>query len=235
MLLPDAVLWDLDGTLADTEPLWAVAEAELTRAHGVEWTHEDAMSLLGLALLDAAGVLRRAGVDMPEPDIVEHLVGYVVERLRDRVAWRPGAYDLLVALRDAGVPCALVTMSYRAIAEVVVAAAPPGAFRTVVAGDTVRHGKPHPEPYLTAASRLGVAPDRCVAIEDSPTGLASAETAGARPLAVPDLVPIPPAPGRSRVATLVGVTLDDLARIAAGEVVDRLPGGPPDVLSSLTT
>ena len=220
---PDAVLWDLDGTLVDTEPTWMAAESELTAAHGVEWTHEHAMSLVGLALLDAGGVLQRAGVDLEPAEIVDFMIDRVVERLAVEMPWRPGARDLLAALADAGVPCGLVTMSYTVIADAVVAGAPPGAFRTVVTGDAVRHGKPHPEPYLTAARRLGVAPERCVAIEDSQVGLASAEAAGTRALAVPHLVPIPPGPGRSRVPTLEGVTLADLAQIGAGEVVDRLP------------
>jgi HAD superfamily hydrolase (TIGR01509 family) len=220
---PDAVLWDLDGTLVDTEPYWMDAESELAVAHGVEWTHEHAMTLVGLALLDAGGVLQRAGVAMEPAAIVDRMVRRVVERLAVEVPWRPGARELLAALADAGVPCALVTMSYTVIADAVVAGTPPGAFRAVVTGDAVRHGKPHPEPYLTAARRLGVAPERCVAIEDSQVGLASAEAAGTRALAVPHMVPIPPGPGRSRVPTLEGVTLADLAQIGAGEVVDRLP------------
>ncbi len=119
-------------------------------------------------------------------------------------------------------PCGLVTMSYRSIADRVVAHAPPGAFGAVVTGDTVSRGKPHPEPYVTAAAKLGVDIARAVAVEDSPTGLASATAAGARPLAVPHIVPIPPAPGLSRVDSLAEVTLADLATIAAGTPIDRL-------------
>jgi HAD superfamily hydrolase (TIGR01509 family) len=220
--IPDAVLFDLDGTLVDTEPYWIEAERELAAAHGAPWTHDDAMSIVGMALLDAAAVLRRAGIAMGEPEIVEHMVGEVCDRLDRHIPWQPGAADLLASLAQAGVPCGLVTMSYRSIADRVVAHAPPGAFGAVVTGDTVSRGKPHPEPYLTAAAKLGVDIARAVAVEDSPTGLASATAAGARPLAVPHIVPIPPAPGLSRVDSLAGVTLADLATIAAGTPLDRL-------------
>jgi HAD superfamily hydrolase (TIGR01509 family) len=220
--LPDAVLFDLDGTLVDTEPYWIEAEHELAEAHGARWAHEDAMSIVGMALLDAAAVLRRAGIAMTEPEIVEHMVGEVCDRLDRHVPWQPGAPELLAALAAEGVPCGLVTMSYRSIADRVVAHAPPGAFGAVVTGDTVSRGKPHPEPYLTAAAKLGVDIGRAVAVEDSPTGLASATAAGARPLAVPHIVPIPPAPGLSRVDSLADVTLADLASIAAGTPLDRL-------------
>ncbi len=222
MDIPDAVLFDLDGTLVDTEPYWIEAERELAAAHGAPWTHDDAMSIVGMALLDAAAVLRRAGIAMGEPEIVEHMVGEVCDRLDRHIPWQPGAADLLASLAQAGVPCGLVTMSYRSIADRVVAHAPPGAFGAVVTGDTVSRGKPHPEPYLTAAAKLGVDIARAVAVEDSPTGLASATAAGARPLAVPHIVPIPPAPGLSRVDSLAGVTLADLATIAAGTLLDRL-------------
>ncbi len=222
MDIPDAVLFDLDGTLVDTEPYWIEAERELAAAHGAPWTHDDAMSIVGMALLDAAAVLRRAGIAMGEPEIVEHMVGEVCDRLDRHIPWQPGAADLLASLAQAGVPCGLVTMSYRSIADRVVAHAPPGAFGAVVTGDTVSRGKPHPEPYLTAAAKLGVDIARAVAVEDSPTGLASATAAGARPLAVPHIVPIPPAPGLSRVDSLAGVTLADLATIAAGTPLDRL-------------
>jgi len=219
---PAAVLWDLDGTLVDTEPYWIAAEQDLARAHGVTWTHDDALTLVGLALLDSGHVLRTAGVDLPEREIVDVLVARVVERIDEEIPWRPGARTLLAELAAVGVPSAVVTMSYRSIADRVAAGLPAGTFGALVTGDTVRHGKPHPEPYLVAAQRLGVDVTRCVAIEDSRTGLASAEAAGARSVAVPLLVDLPPAPGRSRVASLVDLTVDDLGRIAAGAVIDRL-------------
>lgn len=218
------MLWDLDGTLVDSEPDWIHLEHELTGAHGVAWSHEDSMSLVGSALPDAAAVLRDRGVAMQVDEIVEFLVGRMVETLGRSVPWHPGAVELLDSLRLAEVPCALVTMSYSSIAQQVAAVAPPGTFSAVVTGDSVTNGKPHPEPYLRAAELLEVDVTQCVAVEDSLTGLASAHASGARVVGVQRAIPIPTAEGRSRVATLLQLDVDRLGRIASGEVLDLLDG-----------
>ena len=219
---PAAVLWDLDGTLVDSEPDWHTLEFELTSAHGVDWTDEDAMSLVGSALPDAAAILRDRGVALHVDEIVEFLVSRMVETLARSVPWQPGAFELLDSLRLAEVPCALVTMSYASIAEQVAAVAPAGSFTAVVTGDSVTNGKPHPEPYLRAAELLDVDVTQCVAVEDSLTGLASAHASGARVIGVQRAIPIPRAEGRSRVADLAQLDLDLLGRIASGEVLDLL-------------
>jgi HAD superfamily hydrolase (TIGR01509 family) len=222
--LPAAVLWDMDGTLVDTEPYWIAAEHELVDAHGGTWTHEDAMSLVGNPLLTSAQIIRdRGGVDLPVEEIVQFLIGRVIDQVRVEVPWQPGARELLGSLREAGVPCALVTMSYRELAEPVAALAPADAFQVLVCGDEVERGKPDPEPYLLAAERLGVDIARCVAIEDSPAGIASALASGAATLGVEAVVPVEPAPGLSRTPSLELVDLDLLARLVAGEPVDLMP------------
>jgi len=213
--LPAAVLWDMDGTLVDTEPSWMAAEYALVAAHGGHWSEEQAHALVGNPLPTSAEYLRRyGGVDLPVDVIVEQLTDSVVADVRRTVPWRPGARELLRALRAAGVPCALVTMSYTQLADAVVSALEPGTFDAVVTGDAVRNGKPHPEPYLTAAGRLGVAPGECVAIEDSATGAASAQAAGCAVIAVPHVVPVPPGPGIVVVDTLEGLSPAGLARVA---------------------
>lgn len=209
----------MDGTLVDTEPYWMAAERELVGSFGLTWTADDAARMIGLPLLAAAEVLQDHGVDLAAEAIVDRMLGQVVDRVRAAVPWQPGARDLLAALAAAGVPSALVTMSYRALSDAVLAAAP-GAFATVVPGDEVTHGKPHPEPYLTAAARLGVDPAACVALEDSPPGIASALASGARTIGVQHIVPVPPRPGLSRVDSLERLDLAVLARIHAGETVD---------------
>jgi HAD superfamily hydrolase (TIGR01509 family) len=215
--LPAAVLWDMDGTLVDTEPYWIACEYALVAEHGGRWSDEHAHALVGFDLLDAARYLRRHGdVDLEPPLIVERLLDGVVARVRDHVPWRPGARELLTGLGAAGVPCALVTMSYRRLAQAVVAALPAGSFAAVVAGDEVGNGKPHPEPYLRAAARLGVAPGDCLAIEDSPTGVASARAAGVPVLGVRHLVPLDAGPGVRVVASLDGVDVAALGRIGGG-------------------
>jgi HAD superfamily hydrolase (TIGR01509 family) len=213
--MPAAVLWDLDGTLVDTEPYWFETERAIVAEHGKTWSDDQAKHLVGSDLLDSARYLKRyAGMDLPPERIVDFLVSRVTERVREHVEWRPGAVRLLTELRDRGIPCALVTMSHRPIADTVVGALPPDRFAAVVTGDQVTHGKPHPEPYLRAAALLGSAPRDCLAIEDSPTGVASAEAAGAPVLAVEHLVPIPEGPGRLVSTGLGETTVDDLARIA---------------------
>jgi HAD superfamily hydrolase (TIGR01509 family) len=213
--LPAAVLWDMDGTLVDTEPYWIEAEQALVAEHGGVWTEDDAHALIGNPLPVSAEYIRtRGGVDLPPDEIVELLIDRVAARVRDRVPWRPGTRELLEELGDDGVPCALVTMSYARLAEAVTAQLPAGTFAAVVTGDQVRHGKPHPEPYLTAAARLGVRPEHCLAIEDSPPGAASAAAAGAAVVAVPCVVPVPPGPGHVVVPTLRGRRTAELYALA---------------------
>ncbi len=213
---PAAVLWDMDGTLVDTEPYWMACEHELVAAHGGRWTDADARSIIGFDLLDAAVALRdRGGVALEPEEIVEHLLDGVIAKVSERVPWRPGARRLLSELNTEGVPCALVTMSWRRLVDAVIDALGPIRFQAVVTGDEVRHGKPHPEPYLRAAAALGVDPAQCVAIEDSPTGVRSAAGAGCVVVAVPNMVPIEPAPGRHVVRSLKGLTSGDLGQVLA--------------------
>ncbi|MBU6315894.1 MAG: HAD-IA family hydrolase [Acidobacteria bacterium] len=201
---PAAVLWDMDGTIVDTEPYWIETEHELVAEFGGHWDDEKAHSLVGKDLRDSAAILRdRGGVDLPIDDIVNRLLDGVILRVQRNVPWRPGARELLAALNRAGIPTALVTMSWQRFADAVVSALPTGSFTVVVTGDQVTNGKPHPEPYLAAAAALGLRPEDCVAIEDSPTGLRSAVAAGCRTIAVPNVVHIPDAADYTKVASLL--------------------------------
>ena len=214
MTFPAAVLWDMDGTLVDTEPYWFDIEFELVAEFGGTWTDADAHSLVGFDLLDSAHELRtRGGVRLEPVEVVERLLDGVIRRVADQLPWRPGAPELLAECVAAGVPCVLVTMSWRRLADAVIAAAPPGSFVTSVTGDEVSNGKPDPEPYLTAAAAVGVDPAVCVAIEDSPTGVAAALAAGCATLGVPHVVPVAAAPGLTLVDSLVGIGLADLRRL----------------------
>ncbi len=215
--LPAAVLWDMDGTLVDTEPYWIAAEHQLVAAHGGQWSDEFAHSLVGNALeVSAQLIINHSGISLSIPQIIDGLLTIVIERVTAEVPWRPGARELLAELGGRGVPSALVTMSWRALADVVVGSLPEGAFTVVVTGDEVGHGKPHPEPYLTAADLLGVDPLDCVALEDSPAGVSSATAAGVPTIAIPHVVPVPDTPGSVQVATLDGVRAADLRRLTAG-------------------
>ncbi|MEH3053924.1 MAG: HAD family phosphatase [Patulibacter minatonensis] len=216
--VPAAVLWDMDGTLVDTEPYWFAAEYDIVERHGGTWNDEHAHAIVGSDLLaGAAYIQREGGIDLEPAAIVEALLEQVIARARERTPWQPGAVELLTALHEAGIPCALVTMSYASLAQTVVDQLPAGTFAAVVTGDLVEHGKPHPEPYLKAAALLGVDAADCVAIEDSPTGVASAEAARCHTLAVPHAVSIAPGPGRTvREEGLLGVDVDWIKAFAGG-------------------
>lgn len=205
----------MDGTLVDTEAYWIAREFEVVAEHGNgAWTRAHAHALVGLDLRDAARYISQHGeVHLPTDDIVQLLLDGVVARVQQHVPWRPGARELLADLSVAGIPCALVTMSWRRLTDALLPALPSGTFATVVTGDDVSQGKPHPEAYLTAAARLGVPPQHCLAIEDSPTGARSAHAAGCITLTVPQLVPIPQGIGHHQVATLAGLDVAQLRQI----------------------
>lgn len=207
------VLWDMDGTLVDTEPYWIESEFDLVEAHGGSWSTEHALNLVGNDLLTSGRYIREhAGIGLEPALIVEELLDRVVARVEDRVPWRPGAVELLADLRANDVRCALVTMSYRRFAAPILAGLPVGTFEVVVTGDMVTRGKPHPEPYLTAAATLGVDPARTLAIEDSNTGARSAEAAGCTVLVVPNHVPVLPGERRLFAETLDGLTHSTIPR-----------------------
>jgi HAD superfamily hydrolase (TIGR01509 family) len=203
-----AVLWDLDGTLIDSEPLWMAGEHELAEAHDAVWTEEDGLKLVGNSLIESGHYIRkRLGSDLAAEEIVDFLVTRLADNLSREIPWRPGAVELVTALDSAQVPQALVTMSYAAIAKPVAAALP---FAAVVTGDIVTYGKPHPEPYLRAAEMLGVDAADCLAVEDSGTGATSANAAGCHVLVVPHFVNVPDAPRRTQLASLEQLRPDGL-------------------------
>ena len=212
---PRAILWDMDGTVIDTEPYWMEAETQLVESYGKTWSEEQAFGLVGNALPVSGRMIKeQTGIPLSPDEIVDALLEQVIEKLKQHVPWRPGAHDLLLAAREAGMPCALVTMSYESFARVLVDALPAGTFEVVVTGDMVSAGKPDPEAYERAAAELGLRPDQCVAIEDSATGVRSAVAAGVPTIAVPHLVKVPDLDGLVVVPTLAGVGLDDLPRLA---------------------
>ena len=207
----------MDGTLVDTEPYWINAEHAIVEEAGGVWSDEYAHQLVGNDLMVSAQFIKdHSPVEIEPVEIIEELLVRVIAQVREHVPWRPGAVELLTALGEAGVPSALVTMSWRSLAEAVVTALPEGTFTAVVTGDEVEHGKPHPEPYLAAARTLGVEVRDCVAIEDSPTGVRSAVAAGARTLAVPHVVPVPLTTGAVQVPSLQGLRPQDLVTIFDG-------------------
>jgi HAD superfamily hydrolase (TIGR01509 family) len=219
--LPAAVLWDMDGTLVDTEPYWMEAETALVKSFGGTWTHEQALTLVGQGLETSGAILQEAGVRMPVAGIIDHLTGEVTRLLAERGSpLRPGAHELLAALRGAGIRCALVTMSMRRMAEQVVAPFPE-LFEIIVAGDDVARPKPFPDAYLQACGALGVDPVDAIAIEDSPTGVRAAVAAGVTTIGVPLMVSLVGTGAHALWPTLAGRTPDDIAAVHAAHRIHR--------------
>ena len=199
----------MDGVLIDSEPLWLAAERSVMARLGSSWTETDQMALLGGSLARTVRyLLAKAARPAPAEAIGRWLMADVAERVhRDGVPLRPGARELLTAVAAAGLPRALVTSSERSFMDAVLAST--GLrFDVLVCAEDVTATKPDPEPYLLAAKLIGVPPGDCFALEDSPNGVASAEAAGCRVFAVPSLLPIPPAPGRTVVRSLLDLTAD---------------------------
>ena len=217
----DAVLWDMDGTLIDTEPLWLQAETAMLRRYGLELNQELRDNLIGSGLVAAAEIFQRIGVPMETDEIIAEWAQGVSARLKGaQPDWRPGAVELLASLKEAQIPCALVTMSVRSLADQVVDLLPEGTFSAIVAGDEVEHEKPHPDPYLRGAAALDVNISHCVAFEDSPTGLRSASASGAVAIGIPNLLPLSSAPADDLWPTLAGhtaITLKEQFRRLAGQ------------------
>jgi HAD superfamily hydrolase (TIGR01509 family) len=183
----EAVLFDMDGTLVDSEKVWDVGLRELARRYGGELSAAARTSMIGTSMAESMEILH---TDIAQPwrdpfESVMWLESRVGELFADGLIWRPGASELLAAVRAAGIPTALVTATRRQLVDVALATIGSTNFDVVVCGDEVDRTKPHPEPYLTAATTLGVDVARCVAIEDSPTGVASARAAGCVVVAVP--------------------------------------------------
>jgi len=211
-----AVLFDMDGLLVDTEPLWLETETAVMARLGAPWTPQDQQALLGGSMQRTVSyLLAKATRPVPPETVARWMLDGMLERARDgRVVVRPGARELVAEVAAAGLPYALVTSSQRRFADAVLAVTGM-TFPVTVCGEDVTATKPDPEPYLLAAKRLDADPARCVVLEDSPNGVASAAAAGCRVLAVPSLLPIPPAPGRLVLGSLRDVTLATLRDLAA--------------------
>lgn len=212
---PAAVLFDMDGTLVDSERLWDLALVELADHYGAALSTAARHEIIGTSMATAMRLLHD-DIGQPWRDPVRSAAWIdrrILELFRAGLEWRPGAMELLAAVRGAGVPTALVTSSSRQLVEVALETLGRENFDVVVCGDEVGAAKPHPEPYLTAARLLGVPIGRCVAIEDSPSGVRSALAAGATVLHVPASALVETVDGAHQRGTLTGVDLELLAAL----------------------
>ena len=221
-----AVLFDLDGLLVDSEPVWFEVERAVMAKLGGQWGPADQEALIGGSLERTVGYLLTKA-PQPPPARPDQVAGWLLDGMTELmlahgVPVKPGARELLAEVAGAGIPHALVTSSARQIMDAALAVTGM-RFPVTVCSEDVHRTKPDPEPYLLAAARLGVPPPGCVVLEDSPNGVAAARAAGCPVIAVPS-VPIPPGPGFVTVKSLMVVDLAVLARIAASNSVS--PGRP---------
>ncbi|NJC65574.1 HAD family hydrolase [Planosporangium flavigriseum] len=212
------MLFDMDGTLVDSEKVWDVGLRELARRFGGELSQAARTRMVGTSMAESMEILH---ADISQPwlnpeESVTWLENRVYELFAAGLIWRPGARELLDAVRAAGLPAALVTATRRRLVDVALGTIGAHNFDVVVCGDEVGNSKPHPEPYLTAASKLGADPRRCAAIEDSPTGVASALAAGCLVVAVPCEVALVPTDGVVQIDSLTMMDVATLRRHLAG-------------------
>lgn len=217
-----AVLWDMDGTLVDSEKLWDIALYEAAEWLGGTLTEQQRLTLVGSNMTATARYLLKVTGHAVTDEAISRTGAWIRARTADLFAgalpWRPGARDALAAVRASGLRTALVTSTERALTELALDTIGREFFDATVCGDEVDgQNKPLPEPYLRAARLLGVEPARCVAVEDSPPGAESAVAAGCTVLVVPNDVPVDPGPRRVFRASLVGVDATVLAEILAGK------------------
>lgn len=214
-----AVLWDMDGTLVDSEKLWDISLAELARVLGGELRPEVREAMVGSNMARTLRLMFAALGREPDPVDLARAERWLLDRTTELFAtglpWCAGAQLALGTVREAGLRAALVTSTPRELTEVALRSIGHQYFDVTVCGDEVTHNKPHPEPYLCAAARLGVNPAACVAVEDSPTGTAAAVAAGCTVLVVPNEVPVDPGDRRVLRESLLGVDVTFLRSLLA--------------------
>ena len=211
-----AVLFDMDGLLVDSEPVWSVAEAEIMAWLGGPWNLDVKAACVGRRVDESCAILVRiAGSAVPPAEVQRRLVARMVELFRAELPLLPGAAELVDAVRAAGLRTALVSSSFRVLVDAALESLGEERFDVTVAGDEVVRAKPDPEPYATAAARLGLPPGSCVVIEDSAAGAASGRAAGCVVVAVPNMVPVPAGTAHATVASLADLDVAALAALVA--------------------
>ena len=212
--VPAAVLFDMDGTLVDSEKVWTVSLHDTAAWLGGAMSQEVRDAVVGSDMARTLDILFRDLGLVPDrsrmADTAAYLTARTGELFAEGLTWRPGAREALALVSAAGIPAALVTNTERALTERALETIGREHFAASVCGDEVPRGKPDPDPYLRAARLLGAAPGACLAVEDSPTGALAAERAGVPVLVVPCDVPVPGGPGRVLRDSLVGLGLADL-------------------------
>lgn len=211
-MTPDVVLWDCDGTLFDTEGLWDVARQACLAEWGVQLPDDHREHVVGTSMINTATYIKETtGLALPILEIGMAMEHRMLALVRETApTWLPGAKELVEGLAQRGLRQALVSNSRTDYLDAILSHVAAHPFETVVAGDQVEHGKPSPEPYLLACTRLGVQPSDCLVVEDSPVGVAAGLAAGCPVVGVPNQHALQPGEGLTLRDTLAGVSVDTL-------------------------
>ena len=209
----EAVFFDMDGTLVNTEPYWLIAETSLMAEFGYQWSDADQRYCLGGPLPRVGEYMRSITLMHDWQFYVTQLINRVAELFGRGIDFMPGAQDLLRELSAAQIPLALVSASPRILVDATLGAVGERTFSISISSDDVQRSKPDPEPYLKAAGFLGVDIRNCLILEDSITGITAAQSSGAMTLAIPHIVTVGPHPRTIVVETLAGMTTQDLAKL----------------------
>jgi HAD superfamily hydrolase (TIGR01509 family) len=211
-----AVLFDMDGILVDSEPVWYEIEGALVERLGGTWgRHHQARCIGGTVDATCRYIAELTGTTLTVAEIQHEVMTGMVEHFSTVLPVVSGAVELVDAVRARGVATALVSSSFRVLVDAALLKLGASRFDVSVAGDEVQNGKPDPEPYLTACERLGVAPEQAVVVEDAPHGVRSAEAAGCAVVVVPSVTSVEPGPGRHFATTMADVDPDWLLSRAA--------------------
>jgi HAD superfamily hydrolase (TIGR01509 family) len=219
--VPDAVIFDLDGVLADSEQLWNQAKLEVVRAAGGRWSEDAPRAMMGMSSPEWSAYLRdELGVPLELGEINRQVVEHMEALYREQLPLLPGAVDSVRAI-GAVWPVGLASSSNREIIDLFLGESGlADAFRVAVSSEEVARGKPAPDVYLETARRLSADPTRCVAVEDSSNGLRSAAAAGMRVIAVPN-PHYPPDEDALRLASTVVRDVGDVTPGLVGELPAR--------------
>jgi HAD superfamily hydrolase (TIGR01509 family) len=214
-----AVLFDMDGTLTDSEKLWTIALDQTAADLGGRLSVAAREAMVGHDMADSIRMLLAdLGVQRPADEVAGALTGHTATLFAGAVPWRPGAQQLLQQVRAAGLATALVTATHRELVDLALNTLGRSNFDAVVCGDEVTANKPHPGPYQRAMELLQVSADESIAVEDSPNGSASALAAGVPVLLVPSEIEVAERPGMTFARSLTEVSVSDLRRIRTAAV-----------------
>ncbi len=213
-----AVLWDMDGTLINSEPFWLIAERALMLRFNHQWTDADQALCIGGPLPKVGAYMSSLSKGAASAEYFEtELVRMVAEQFATGLDFTPGARELIYAIAEADIPMALVSASPRLLVDSAIALLPAGTFITSVSNQDVRVSKPDPESYLLAAERLNVDIENSLVIEDSKTGIDSGLASGAVVLGIPHIITYPPTSRLHLRKDLLGLSILDIRDIFSHE------------------